>query len=462
MNSIDVFFLILTISTASCFIIVPKRISGILRALSTGTVLLALAQLLTYGFYWHYLPGYLLIVSMVLVTFLSNNNRSKIKTRLLQVSVLLMLVAAILPWSILLPVPLLRKPQGVYNVGTRIFRWIDNSRGEPITPDLNDKRNVVVQAWYPTQENARGAHSPYLDGLDNLPAKVGIIPRWIFDHYDQIDTYATVNAPISKTENHWPVIIFLTGNGASRAFYTSLVAGLASRGYAVLAIDHPYEAMITQLADGNVVTTIENHLAGDPDLSKFMKSRLDTRIADIQFILDELGNQKGSFDNFFLCLDQNRIVIAGHSLGGASAAVAMAVDSRIKAAANIDGTLYGELPKPNGAHPFLLLESKKDSSDRFRRYENGNQKFFKQFGGGYRYEIPGADHYSFTDAPLLLASPARFLAGRFLKFGQIPTKTQNATVDVLDAFFFSALNNNYTTLDSVADRYEDITQKSIY
>lgn len=139
----------------------------------------------------------------------------------------------------------------------------------------------------------------------------------------------------------------------------------------------------------------------------------------------------------------------------------MASDSRMKAAVNIDGTLYGELPKPTGPRPFLLIESKKEPGERFRRYENGNQRFFKQFGGGYRYELSEADHYSFTDAPFLLASPTRFLAGAFLGFGHIPTKTHTATIDLLHAFFQDVLKHKPTDLDSVANRYQGIIRKPI-
>ena len=461
MKTIDVIFLIVIITTVSCLIFIPRRIKGILKLLSAFTVLLAIVQLLIYGFYWHYLPGYLLIVCMVMMAIFSKDNISKIKKRFLQVILVLMLLASILPWTIFLPVPELTKPKGDYKVGTRIFRWIDYSRDEQITSDLNDKRNVVVQAWYPTEENAKGSHSDYLDGMGSLPEKIGPLPAWIFDHYNQINTYGIINAPLSKAQNQWPVIIFLTGNGASRAFYTSLVTGLASHGYVVLAIDHPYEAMITQLADGKIATTIEDHKNDGPDLTKFMRGRLETRIADVQFVLNQLGNSKGSSDGFLSSLDSNRIFITGHSLGGASAAAAMAFDSRIKAAANIDGTLYGGLPKPNGAHPFLLVESKKEADGRYLRYENGNQLLFKQFGGGYRYQIPEADHYSFTDAPFLLAFPARFIASRFLGFGRIPAKTQNATVDILNAFFHGALNGNFTDFDSVANRYQGIIRKPI-
>jgi predicted dienelactone hydrolase len=370
-------------------------------------------------------------------------------------------MACIVPWATFLPVPKLTKPSGQYRVGTSIFRWVDPHRAEHITPEMHDKRNVVVQAWYPAVGNGSASHSHYLDGLHKLPENIGFIPRWVFDHYDQINTHGTLNAQISKAQNQWPVIIFLTGNGASRAFYTSLVAGLASHGYVVLAIDHPYEAMITQLADGNIVSSIEKHPAGDPNLFNFMKGRLDLRIADVTFVLNQLENPVASSDNFLSSLDKNRIVIAGHSLGGASAAVAMTIDLRIKAAANIDGTLYGELPEPKVAKPFLLIESKKDSSERFQRYENGNRKFFNHFGGGYRYEITEADHYSFTDAPLLLAFPARIFANRFLEFGSIPAKTHDATVEILNAFFRGALNEDSSDLDLFVKRYQGIIQKPI-
>jgi dienelactone hydrolase len=460
MKSIDIVFLFFIVTIASGFIIIPKRMNGLSIPFIALTTTTAVVQFLFEGYYWQYLPSYLLILLLIMTSFFLKKTGSKGQKKPLQIALFFLLLASIVPWAIFLPIPKLIEPQGHYKVGTRIFRWINFSRAEQITSDLNDKRNVVVQAWYPTEQTATGTHSSYLDGMDDLPEKIGIIPRWIVEHYDQINTYGIINAPLSKAQNQWPVIIFLTGNGASRAFYTSLVAGLASHGYVVLAIDHPYEAMITQLANGKIATTIEDH-SNDTDLTNFMKGRLNTRIADVLFVINQLSNSKGSSADFLSSLDQNRIVIAGHSLGGATAAAAMALDSRIKAAANIDGTLYGELPKPNGPHSFLLIESNKEESDRYVRYENGNQKLFKQFGGGYRYEIVEADHYSFTDAPLLLALPTRFLAGRILKFGNIPNRTHAATVDILNTFFYGALNNKLSELNSIAERHQGIVRKPI-
>jgi dienelactone hydrolase len=460
MKNIDLALFLGTLTIASCVLTMPKRISGILQPLLALIIILASAQFLMEGYYWQFVPSYLLILLLLVTAFFLKRIKTKMQKRLLQIILFFLILFSLVPWSIFLLIPKLPEPQGMYPVGTRVFRWIDFDRDEKITPDVNDKRNVVVQAWYPTEHDAKGIHSTYLDGLDNLPEKIGFLPSFIFDHYDQINTHGILNASISKAQNQWPVLIFLTGNGASRAFYTSLVAGLASQGYVVLAIDHPYEAMITQLANGKIVTTIEDH-GNDPDLTQFMKDRLDTRIADIQFVISQLDNPKASPDNFFSTLDLSRIAITGHSLGGATAAVAMARDSRIKAAANIDGTLYGELPKPNGSHPFLLLESNKGDSARYVRYENGNQKLFRQFGGGHRYEIIEADHYSFTDAPFLMAFPTRFLAGRILKFGNIPTSTHNATVAILDAFFNNALSSKLSDVDSVASSHQGVVRKHI-
>lgn len=459
MKSIDVLLLAGIITTAVWLILFPKRMNGLLKSLIALTVLLALVQFFMEGYYWQYVPGYLLLLVMVMQSIFLKENTGKLKIRLLRFTLLFLLLASIVPWAIFLPIPTLLKPQGNYPVGTRIFRWVDVDRMETITSDPQDRRNVVVQAWYPTEENAKGTHSPYLDGMNQLPEQIGPLPRRLVDHYDQINTYGILNAPISKAQHQWPVVIFLTGNVASRAFYTSLVAGLAGHGYVVLALDHPYEAMITQLADGTIATTIENHSNEDPDLSNFMKGRLDIRIADVTFVLNQLDNPKARSDPFLGALDQNRMVIAGHSLGGATAGAAMASDARLKAAVNIDGTLYGELPEPTGQRPFLLIESKKEPGERFRRYENGNQRLFKQFGGGYRYEILEADHYSFTDAPLLLAPPTRFLAGHLLGFGHIPTKTHRATIDLLNAFFQGVLNDKSADLDSVANRYQGIIRK---
>src|SRR5436190_23901763 len=47
-------------------------------------------------------------------------------------------------------VPALPKPSGPHNVGSVVFRWTDNTRSETFTADRSDRRQVIAQAWYPT------------------------------------------------------------------------------------------------------------------------------------------------------------------------------------------------------------------------------------------------------------------------------------------------------------------------
>jgi dienelactone hydrolase len=461
MKVIDGIVLLTTLTIALCLIITPKRIYDVFHWLVILTIILAIVQYFLTGLYWQNIPIYFLIVLLISKALVMKTTGPSIQTKFFQIILLLLVLASAGTWSTFLPIPTLTEPQGQFKTGTSIFRLIDNDRDEQITSDPNDKRNVVIQAWYPTVDDATGGHSIYLDGMDNLPEKISIIPSFLLDHYDQIKTNGVLNAPISKAQNQWPVIIFLTGNGATRSLYTSITSGLASHGFVVLAIDHPYEAAITQLANGEIVTTIEARQKDDPDLLKFMKARLDLRVADVSFVINQLFDSKAFPDSFSLSLNQKRIGIAGHSLGGASGAATMAVDSRIKAAANIDGTLYGELPEPFEPRPYLLLESNKQDKERLVRYESGNQQLFKHFRGGLRYEIIAADHYSFTDAPLFLALPTRMLAGQVLGFGNIPDKTHRATVEILATFFKSALQDKLPDIDPVVARYKGITRKSV-
>jgi len=123
-------------------------------------------------------------------------------------------------------------------------------------------------------------------------------------------------------------VLFTPGYGAPRAFYTGLATGLASRGYIVLAIDHPYEGAVAELADGDIATTQEALLGDDPGMTRFMPGHLNLRVADLSFVLDQLGRPDVLGPRLAGNFNLERIAAVGHSLGGATAAIAMAIGSR--------------------------------------------------------------------------------------------------------------------------------------
>lgn len=421
-------------------------------------------QLAWEGFCWQFIPGYVLLAMMTLLPNGRRDGRGRADAILGVFRSLIfatLMVSFVAAW-VLVPVPRLTKLRGRYSVGTKVYRWVDVTRSEEATTDPGDRRNVVVQAWYPASPDSRGVPSAYMDGLGRLPAYVSILPRFVMSHYDKIQTNSMIGAPISTDRNKWPVVIFSPGYGASRAFYTSLVTGLASKGYAVFAIDHPYEAGVVELADGRIVTTVENFAKNNPDRADYMSEHLDLRVGDVRFVLDQMQRADNLGPTLLDCLDLNHIGVIGHSFGGATAALAMDRDSRIKAAANIDGTLYGNLSGKSLKRPFLLLQSDPAETHHSERYLSGNRQLLEKLeASGYRYEIRGANHYGFTDVPLFFSAPGRLILAQLMGGPRDVAETHQVAIDIVAAFLQEPLTGEQGSVEAVVQRYSNVVGGSV-
>jgi predicted dienelactone hydrolase len=78
-------------------------------------------------------------------------------------------------------------------------------------------------------------------------------PAGFYGDFDQVDTHASPQVNAERPTR--PVLVFLPGWGAPREDYSGLCADLASRGYVVAALSHPYESAVSVLADGRMVGT---------------------------------------------------------------------------------------------------------------------------------------------------------------------------------------------------------------
>ena len=144
--------------------------------------------------------------------------------------------------------------------------------------------------------------------------------------------------------------------GLAAQDYSGLCADLASRGYVVVALSHPYESAVSVLADGRVVGTI----AGASVFGANMADMTPIRAADSRFVLDQLSRlaQVEPGSPLVGHLDVGHTGIVGHSMGGAAAAQVVAEDPRFLVGVNLDGTLPAALAA--GWHlgvPFLWLQS---------------------------------------------------------------------------------------------------------
>ncbi|MFT4537531.1 MAG: putative dienelactone hydrolase, partial [Saprospiraceae bacterium] len=154
----------------------------------------------------------------------------------------------------LMPISDLPKPSGGYSVGTKIFEWTDESRDEWFTEDKDDKRRIVVQIWYPS-EDTNAAPVPYLVSADKwLPALSDIleIPQFLFNHLRDIGTHSVLDAPVNKKVESTPLVLFSHGIWGMRFQNTAQFEALASRGYIVASVDHAYDASLTLFKDGTI------------------------------------------------------------------------------------------------------------------------------------------------------------------------------------------------------------------
>jgi predicted dienelactone hydrolase len=442
----DFVFLLGVLALAVWRLIAPAWQSR--RGFAAGVVLVfATIQWILVGFTWQSVPAYVLLA----VSCSPPIHTGAVARWVGRISFGALAAVCIGVW--MLPaVPSLPKPDGRYSVGTAVFRWTDASREEPRTTDSSDRRSVIAQAWYPSDGSTNDTRIPYLDGTDRLPATVSGLPSFFMRRYHQINTHAQASPPLAQRSTPWPVVIFSPGYGAPRATYTGLATQLASRGFVVFMLDHPYESGVTQLPDGRVVGTIEHFTPGEPR-TNYMAAQQHVRTADIRFVINQLA-RPDVLSPALQNINGANVAVIGHSFGGAVSAMVMSEDARVVAAANIDGTPYGDLPDRVLTRPFLLLQSDLAEGQHGALFHEGNGKLLANATAPtYRYELKRTNHYSFSDAILFVAPPARWLLSQLIGGQRGPAATQHATAEILAAFLSGPLTGVPLDLAATVARY---------
>jgi len=321
---------------------------------------------------------------------------------------IVLIIIAVLGHSVIIPklIPLsdLPTPSGVYSVGTKIFEWTDESRDEWFTEDKDDKRRIVVQVWYPS-EDTNSAPVPYLVSADKwLPALSGIleIPQFLFNHLRDIGTHSVLNAPVNKKIENTPLVLFSHGIWGMRFQNTAQFEALASRGYIVVSVDHAYDASLTLFKDGTIAD-FRSGYEGELSEEEFWALRnpqLQTRVSDIRFMIDTIGVKQLKGGELWSVVDMERIGVFGHSYGGATSLIASVQDERIDAAIALDGWM---IPIPldvidrGSDKPFYYIgrESWADPLN----YQQLN-KFLKRSSNQSTLFLTGTKHFDFSDTPL--------------------------------------------------------------
>ncbi|MEV0200192.1 hypothetical protein [Nonomuraea sp. NPDC050691] len=361
---------------------------------------------------------------------------------------------AVAAWA--LPVPVFPEPPGSYAVGTTVTQWTDGDRPETATADAGDRRTVVVQLWYP----ASGANRPtgrarYLGRTEREARTVarGLagyfgMPGFLLDQVPLAVTRSTPGAPAAG--GRFPVVLFSPGLGGVRTQNTAWAEDLASRGYVVAALDHPYDSAVVTLDDGRVIRT-RLAATGDPaEDERRAAAWTAVRAADLRFALTQLGRlDRGELPGPLAGrLDTRRAAVTGHSLGGAAALQAARQDHRFAAVIDVDGFPRDPAPRPFHQPVLALVHDVEPGQE--REYVDRLTRVIRlSTATGYRLTVPGSAHLTFTDAPLYLPPLPALAGSRGREDG--PRVTAAATAAFLDATLRGAPGDPASTLSAYGE-----------
>ncbi|KAJ6128119.1 Platelet-activating factor acetylhydrolase [Penicillium samsonianum] len=286
-------------------------------------------------------------------------------------------------------------PPGEYDVFYSTAKMVEKTRVDPFDPK-HGPRAVMTSIFAPT--NCKVG----LKKIDYLPPATGTYYSELYSAYGlpngtlQSISFQACPEPPKEHQLQFPVVLFSPALGTTRLFYNAIAQAVASAGYIVVSIDHPYDTEFLEFPDGSVVTAA--NITDDQ-----VPLDVETRAKDVSFVLDQLSTKAGVAallpGTGAAGLRTRRVAMYGHSVGGAAAAEAMHLDRRIIAGANLDGSLFGSVVQ-HGLHgPFLLFghENKTQATDPTWAEFWSNLR-----GWRLELELAKAQHYTFSDLPFLL------------------------------------------------------------
>lgn len=297
---------------------------------------------------------------------------------------LLLILPACIP-SLLFPQYDPLTPSGSYQLATASYTWTDENRVETFEED-GSKRQITVQFWYP-----------------------------------DIDT-----------GEKFPLVVFSHGAFGFRMSNYSTFAELASNGYVVCSIDHPYHAFFTKQTDGKIITVspaflqevaqVNDSSTSEDSIYSTSREWMKLRTDDMNFIMDKIEQlvKASEKDDVFLHTDLTKIGVMGHSLGGATCVAVGRQREDVDAVIDIDGTMLGEeLSYENGVYeidqepyprPLLAI----DTTDHYQEGlaygdQYANNVTIANAPDGREVHFDDAGHLNFTDLPFFSPTLASML-----------------------------------------------------
>lgn len=355
-----------------------KKKRNILRILELAIfVLFTVLPVIHWNFKYSVFTGVLFLLALQATVSIIRNKEDKksYKTsRILKKTfhMSLLLAFAIFP-VILMPEFEYLPTTGEYQVEDAAFTYIDKNRIETYS-DTGVNRKCNVEFWYPKDAKER-----------------------------------------------YPFIVFSHGSLGVKNSNISMFRELASHGYVVCSIDHPYHSFYTKSENGDVTIVNKGYLnqylewASTNDYTKaktIMDELMDIRKADVNFVIDTVMNKaKAGEDGVYALIDTEKIGVSGHSLGGSVALALGRERDDIGAVLALESPFFGDITDitekgyiyTDENYPVPMLNIYSDETwKRGTLFEHSayaqNAKYIK---GNYRDSfyayIRGSNHMTITD-----------------------------------------------------------------
>ena len=229
---------------------------------------------------------------------------------------------------------MLRTPIGKYNVG---IRNIDTDE----FGDDENRRKLSLMFFYPSDE--KGEEFPYMDEKYQREVATKLSENGV-------KTYCYKDVPVSHQEDKYPVVIYNHGLNGYQMDSTVLCADIASSGYIVISIGHPYGSGAVFAPNDSFVIE-RNNLAPLGDLW----------YEDIRYAVKYIGKlncedtAERNHDLFWrLNLDEG-ISLLGVSFGGCCSVGTALMEKEIRCAINLDGGLFTDINCMYPDKPILVM-----------------------------------------------------------------------------------------------------------
>ncbi|MBL6991435.1 MAG: hypothetical protein ISR65_16750 [Bacteriovoracaceae bacterium] len=251
--------------------------------------------------------------------------------------------------DLVIPFPSL---SGRFLVGHQKMTFRDTSRTEVLAPSDeelacafgDESKKIPVSFYYPVSTNATAVPDQYLphpviEALQLDTSLVNMAKRSLRDQ--------------KVNKGQYPLIIFSPGLGISSLFYTATLEEIASHGYIIAAISHPYISGEVYIPDTQCVVSMPPLPTDRWELLELLGNMIHENLKDIDYLLEVISQM--SHGNSFLNqkVDLSKLILMGHSGGGMTATMYCSKpQADCFAAINFDGgSLQGQGVEVPGAWP---------------------------------------------------------------------------------------------------------------